>query len=687
MMKKKILALVLALTMALSLLPVTAMAATITGTKNDVVVTPFSDLGDTAADVAENLAKAFVDDPSTIVEGSAKLKYSYSSQVASVTGGTALFGFDGGFMLSTGDAANNLTGYSASDSSGESYKDEDLAALIAAEGRSYGGDTAMLEFQLTATGTDLTFNYIFGSCEFDQGASFNDIFGLFIKVNNGNFENIALLPNGKNVTITNLRTDLVENPYGNPIGSDTPLEYVKPDISKTKSAFNGWSIPLTAAKKVAVGDTVTIKFVIADVGDTGFDSAIIMQSGSLKFSGSANELTNITDGVSLALNQAATGAEDFAVTVDDAALDDGLYNVVGATSTSPTIKFADNVGLTCASKISVSIEGIDNPIEIINKLPHNCSYTANSAVITETCSNGCGHSATAMIAAPDANTLVYDGTTKAATVTYSDNWQGGTLSVTYDNHGNVDVGTVKASITKADATAMISYEITDGTTPTPTPTPTYPSYVPTPVEPPVNVDIHDDTLSDAAKAVGSAVKSGKADINPVAGYTMDSIAQLQKDNALKLVVEKKDSYDPAEKRLIDTAAQEKGETALVQFLEIDVTLRTMNDVIVAEVDDTVVPLTITVDLNDEMQKAAKEGKTIYVARAHDGKVTFIEGTLNAEKTQFTFDSSKFSTYALVAFDGATVTSAKTADAGIFMAVSMTILSVAGSAVLLKKKED
>jgi len=30
---------------------------------------------------------------------------------------------------------------------------------------------------------------------------------------------------------------------------------------------------------------------------------------------------------------------------------------------------------------------------------------------------------------------------------------------------------------------------------------------------------------------------------------------------------------------------------------------------------------------------------------------------------------------------------KTADAGIFMAVSMSILSVTGSAVLLKKKED
>lgn len=217
-------------------------------------------------------------------------------------------------------------------------------------------------------------------------------------------------------------------------------------------------------------------------------------------------------------------------------------------------------------------------------------------------------------------------------------------------------------------------------------TPYYPPVDPTPVIPFVDVDIHDDTLSDAAKAVGSAVKSGNADITPVAGYTKESIAQMQKGNALKLVVEKKNSYDPAEKSLIDKAAQEKGKTALVQFLEIDVTLRTMNDVIVAEVDDTIVDLTITVDLNAEMQKAAKEGKTIYVARAHDGKVTFIEGTLNAEKTQFTFDSSKFSTYALVALDGETVTSAKTADPiGLYFGV--TALATVGSAWLAKKKED
>ena len=216
-------------------------------------------------------------------------------------------------------------------------------------------------------------------------------------------------------------------------------------------------------------------------------------------------------------------------------------------------------------------------------------------------------------------------------------------------------------------------------------TPTPPTATPTPS---VKMDVEDATLNAAAKAVGSAVKSGKADIIPAEGYTKESIAKMQNSGELNLVIEKNAGYDEAEKKLLDDAITAKGGAAgSVMYLEIDALLMSDDGKVVAEVDDTIVPLTITVDLNAEMQKAAKEGKTIYVARAHDGKVAFIEGTLNADKTKLTFDSSKFSTYALVAFDSETITSAQTADAGILLAVSMSVLSVTGSAVLLKKKED
>ena len=74
------------------------------------------------------------------------------------------------------------------------------------------------------------------------------------------------------------------------------------------------------------------------------------------------------------------------------------------------------------------------------------------------------------------------------------------------------------------------------------------------------------------------------------------------------------------------------------------------------------------ELNDEMQLAAQNGENLTVVRCHEGKVDFLGGTLNAEKTHITFQSAHFSTYAVVAMDSV-VTSAKTFD-GITLAQLM-----------------
>lgn len=89
---------------------------------------------------------------------------------------------------------------------------------------------------------------------------------------------------------------------------------------------------------------------------------------------------------------------------------------------------------------------------------HEYVYSANDAVITETCAGDCGHKATATLIAPENRT--YDGTAKEASVSYSNDWKGGTLTATYGSHGNVNVGTVTASIVKNGKKAMLSYDIT-----------------------------------------------------------------------------------------------------------------------------------------------------------------------------------------------------------------------------------
>ena len=89
---------------------------------------------------------------------------------------------------------------------------------------------------------------------------------------------------------------------------------------------------------------------------------------------------------------------------------------------------------------------------------HKHVYTASENIITETCDNNCGHNKTATITAP-AGELVYDGTEKNATVSYSNGWQGGELTVTYSDGGNINAGKETASIEKGGVKASVDYTI------------------------------------------------------------------------------------------------------------------------------------------------------------------------------------------------------------------------------------
>lgn len=219
------------------------------------------------------------------------------------------------------------------------------------------------------------------------------------------------------------------------------------------------------------------------------------------------------------------------------------------------------------------------------------------------------------------------------------------------------------------------------------PAPVYPSVDTPAFDPDEDVDVEDNTLNDAALAVGGAIENGDVKMEPAAGYTVEEITKLQNEGKLNLVIQKKLSYDTTEKSLIDAAITKVGGSASqVDVVYIDVTpvLMTDDGTVVATITDTEKPLTITLDLSAEMQKAAKEGKFISVIRVHDGKVTFLDSKLNAEKTKITFTSSEFSTYAVVAMDKDP--SANTFDAGIAMYGAMAVLAATGSAVIIKKRK-
>jgi len=93
---------------------------------------------------------------------------------------------------------------------------------------------------------------------------------------------------------------------------------------------------------------------------------------------------------------------------------------------------------------------------------HNVVYSNSNNRIVETCTAGCGHTATADLVRDENVSTVYNGAEiKALKVSYSDNWQGGDLNIVYSN--NVTVGIASGTISIGGATATQTFGITAAT--------------------------------------------------------------------------------------------------------------------------------------------------------------------------------------------------------------------------------
>lgn len=95
---------------------------------------------------------------------------------------------------------------------------------------------------------------------------------------------------------------------------------------------------------------------------------------------------------------------------------------------------------------------------------HSYTYTADGAVITESCANGCGHLATATLSVKSGANLTYTGSEiKPVTVTYSNGWGGtdkpGDTRISYTN--NTNAGTATAKLTIGGVTAAVDFRITE----------------------------------------------------------------------------------------------------------------------------------------------------------------------------------------------------------------------------------
>src|SRR5438045_3236360 len=162
----------------------------------------------------------------TVVPGSVSCTPNIAA-FGTFSGGTSAVGFDSGIMLSSGSVAS-VTSVPNIDNTGDGFSntptpDADLESLIPSGSTLY--DKAVLEFNFVPTASQVTFEYVFASEEYNEFANtaFNDVFGFFV-----NGANKALLPVQPPVPVS-INTVNGGNPLG--MNSQNPSFFINNDPS------------------------------------------------------------------------------------------------------------------------------------------------------------------------------------------------------------------------------------------------------------------------------------------------------------------------------------------------------------------------------------------------------------------------------------------------------------------------
>ncbi|PKF75001.1 choice-of-anchor L domain-containing protein [Chryseobacterium sp. PMSZPI] len=284
--------------------------------------------------------------------------------------GTTNFPFKDGVVLSTGiarKAGNNLESSTLSDTNGGG-SDPDLAQAVGVAANKLN-DAVLLEFDFIPTTSQIKFNYILASEEYNKSfeCSYADAFAILLKPTSGGaYTNMAILPNGAGpVSITNIHPaalgcGAVNEQY---FGGYNP----QPNIVTN---FNGRTVPLTATATVTPGQEYHFKMVVADYNDRLYDSAVFLEGGSFNIgvellnpSGTALPAEiNVCDNVPQVITASVSGAN---------LLYQWFYNgtpIPGATTNTITAvqpgTYSIEVsvpGNPCPGKASIKINGGTTP--------------------------------------------------------------------------------------------------------------------------------------------------------------------------------------------------------------------------------------------------------------------------------------------------------------------------------------
>uniref|UniRef100_UPI002617E372 choice-of-anchor L domain-containing protein n=1 Tax=uncultured Lacinutrix sp. TaxID=574032 RepID=UPI002617E372 len=207
-------------------------------------------------------------------------------------GGAVGFPFNEGVILSTGRASGggNTTAVPANPNPSFNNGQPGDADLEAALGQTNTNDATFVKFNFVPTADSISFRFVMASEEYDGNTecNFADSFAFLLReVGTVPYTNLAVLPDGVTpVSVTNINGSAVCN--ANP---GFFAGYNLPDTN-----YGGRTVVLTATANVLANTTYEIKLVVADQGDSIWDSAIFLEAGSFNLGGDLGDDITIAAG-------------------------------------------------------------------------------------------------------------------------------------------------------------------------------------------------------------------------------------------------------------------------------------------------------------------------------------------------------------------------------------------------------
>ncbi len=228
---------------------------------------------------------------------------------------------DGGIVLSSGRALGAEGPSSLFSDIAIGSGPDSLLTLLAGQPTL---DKCFLQFEVFAPKSELSFNYLFGSEEYNEFVNniYNDIFGFFVSGPGITGEiNLAVLPPPA-LPNTSITINTINN--GNPFGSNpnsNPNFYMNNTVADGPApnadvlGYDGHTVIMSAETTVIPCNWYTIRLGIADGTDPRFDSGVLIEANSL-FSNAATISSNGADGTFDNTINAAEACADGQFTID-----------------------------------------------------------------------------------------------------------------------------------------------------------------------------------------------------------------------------------------------------------------------------------------------------------------------------------------------------------------------------------